>query len=230
MPPGFRWFTRSGTIVWNHSSFESRLSDRKYPFGSENSSTIFQNSASDSFGASSGLAARGFAASDAATATASPNARIAPRVSLMRASFGERRLMLTRGETVLCAAAPITRRVPVHVPVLVLVRCTRRPAIADSATSSRSSRLQELPDRLRAGQDFEKTGVAHFVIPEQTMAGARNHRELKTWQFAHAVRLRFHRLLLRPEVRSDREFCSETRRAARSACRNLAEGFYRWEH
>jgi len=37
-------------------------------------------------------------------------------------------------------------------------------------------------------------------------------------------------LARRPDVKRDLEFCSETVRAANSACRNIAEGFARYKH
>ena len=59
---------------------------------------------------------------------------------------------------------------------------------------------------------------------------ASSHRELRAWQLADAVRRRVVHLCSRPEVRGDSEFCDQSSRAARSACRNLAEGFARYGH
>jgi four helix bundle protein len=118
--------------------------------------------------------------------------------------------------------------VPVPVPVPVPVQWPRLPP-AEPATLLRLSPLQKLQYLPPTGRNFEKTELVRLVISWLTM-GARNHRELEAWQLANAVRIQFHYLLLRPEVRSDFEFCSDTRRAARSACRNLTEGFYRWKH
>ena len=60
--------------------------------------------------------------------------------------------------------------------------------------------------------------------------GAESHRELKTWQLAHAIRRRVIELCRRPDVKTDFDFCDQSRRAARSACRNIAEGFARYHH
>jgi four helix bundle protein len=59
---------------------------------------------------------------------------------------------------------------------------------------------------------------------------ARTHWELEAWQLADRVRRRFLDLTTQVLVKRDFAFCDDTRRAARSACRNLAEGFYRYRH
>jgi four helix bundle protein len=59
---------------------------------------------------------------------------------------------------------------------------------------------------------------------------AKTHYELDAWQLADDVRRDFYKLTSRPDVKRDFDFCSDTSRAARSACRNLAEGFYRFKH
>ena len=58
----------------------------------------------------------------------------------------------------------------------------------------------------------------------------RRHRDLEAWQRADIVRKAFLELTARDVVRRDFDFCDQTRRAARSACRNIAEGFYRFRH
>ena len=59
---------------------------------------------------------------------------------------------------------------------------------------------------------------------------ARHHRELECWQLADRVRQVFIELTAREKVRRDFDFCDQTNRSCRSACRNLAEGFYRYLH
>src|SRR6476646_11525780 len=59
---------------------------------------------------------------------------------------------------------------------------------------------------------------------------ATRHRELEAWQFADAVRRALIPILNREVLRRDFNFRDQTRRAARSACRNVAEGFYRYRH
>lgn len=56
----------------------------------------------------------------------------------------------------------------------------------------------------------------------------RHHREIDAWKLAHQLRVMFMHLLKKPEVRRDFDFCNQTRSAARSACRNIAEGFWRF--
>lgn len=60
--------------------------------------------------------------------------------------------------------------------------------------------------------------------------GVKNHRELEAWQLADQVRRAFIELTSRDSVRRDFDFCDQTNRASRSACRNIAEGFYRFRH
>jgi four helix bundle protein len=60
--------------------------------------------------------------------------------------------------------------------------------------------------------------------------GARHHRELEVWQLCNRVRGRFVELVERAAVRHDFEFRDQTRQAASSACRNTAEGFWRFGH
>jgi four helix bundle protein len=60
--------------------------------------------------------------------------------------------------------------------------------------------------------------------------GARTHRDLEAWQLAHEVRCAILELISRDHVKRDFSFCDQARRAANSACRNIAEGFYRFRH
>jgi four helix bundle protein len=60
--------------------------------------------------------------------------------------------------------------------------------------------------------------------------GWRSHHDIEAWRLSHALRGRITELVRRPETRRDYEWCSQTRRAAGSACRNIAEGFYREGH
>jgi len=57
-----------------------------------------------------------------------------------------------------------------------------------------------------------------------------HHRDLEVWQLADEIRRVIFELTSRPEVKKDFEFCDQSRRAARSACRNFAEGFWRYAH
>src|SRR5262245_35256875 len=52
--------------------------------------------------------------------------------------------------------------------------------------------------------------------------------DLDAWQLANEVRERILTLIARPEVKRDLDFCDQSRRAARSACRNIAEGLGRF--
>ena len=58
----------------------------------------------------------------------------------------------------------------------------------------------------------------------------RHHREIDAWKLSHHVRVRFIEILRRPEIRRDFDFRDQTASAARSACRNIAEGFWRYGH
>jgi len=57
-----------------------------------------------------------------------------------------------------------------------------------------------------------------------------HHRDLEVWRLAHQVRELVFGLVSKPSVRDDHDFCRQSVRAARSACRNLCEGFYRFSH
>ena len=57
------------------------------------------------------------------------------------------------------------------------------------------------------------------------MAGWKDFREIVAWQRAREVKLRVYAILKRPNIRRDYEYCDQLRDAARSAPRNIAEGF-----
>ena len=59
---------------------------------------------------------------------------------------------------------------------------------------------------------------------------ASSHRDLQAWKLADAVRRSVIILVRKPKVRADFDFCSQAQRSARSACRNICEGFYRFGH
>ena len=59
---------------------------------------------------------------------------------------------------------------------------------------------------------------------------ATRHRELEAWQLADKVRRAFIPILKREILNRDLDFRTQTRKAMRSACRNIAEGFYRFRH
>lgn len=59
---------------------------------------------------------------------------------------------------------------------------------------------------------------------------ATSHRELQAWRLADAVRRSVAGLIRKQRVRLDADFCLQAQRAARSACRNICEGFYRFGH
>src|SRR5436190_18943783 len=60
--------------------------------------------------------------------------------------------------------------------------------------------------------------------------GFRHHNEIDAWQRADALRRRWAEILKREQVSRDFDFCVQTRKAARSACRNTAEGFWKFSH
>jgi four helix bundle protein len=59
---------------------------------------------------------------------------------------------------------------------------------------------------------------------------AKSHRELEVWQLADQIRRVIVALTAKPSVRGDYDFCKQALSASRSACRNTAEGFYRFGH
>ncbi len=60
--------------------------------------------------------------------------------------------------------------------------------------------------------------------------GVRHHQELRAWQQCHAVRERLRVITARREWQGDLNLRSQVRRAIRSACGNVAEGFWRYGH
>lgn len=62
------------------------------------------------------------------------------------------------------------------------------------------------------------------------MAGFRDFREIVAWQLAHQLKIRVDALLCRPEFQRKCKFCDQLSDAARSAPRNIAEGFARYRH
>ena len=54
-------------------------------------------------------------------------------------------------------------------------------------------------------------------------------RDLRCWQLAHGIRLEVIALCAKPELGKDFKFCDGFRNAAGSVCRNIGEGFTRFE-
>ena len=59
------------------------------------------------------------------------------------------------------------------------------------------------------------------------MAGVRRFEEFDCWQLSHAFKLEVYEIVKRPPVSRDQAFVAQIREAARSAPRNIAEGFGR---
>ena len=62
------------------------------------------------------------------------------------------------------------------------------------------------------------------------MSGFRDFREIAAWQRSREVKMLAYVLLAKPEVARDFKFRDQLRDAARSAPRNIAEGFARYKH
>ncbi len=62
------------------------------------------------------------------------------------------------------------------------------------------------------------------------MAGFRDFRDMAAWQRSREVRQLAYELLKQPEASRDFKFRDQLRDAARSAPRNIAEGFARYKH
>ena len=62
------------------------------------------------------------------------------------------------------------------------------------------------------------------------MAGFKDFREIAAWQRARDLKLLAYELVARPEVARDFGFRDQLSDAARSAPRNIAEGFARFKH
>lgn len=62
------------------------------------------------------------------------------------------------------------------------------------------------------------------------VSGFRDFREIAAWQRSREVRLLVYALVKRPDVARDFKFRDQLLDAARSAPRNIAEGFARYKH
>jgi len=62
------------------------------------------------------------------------------------------------------------------------------------------------------------------------MAGWKSFEEIEAWQLARQLKLLAYQLLARPNVAKDFKFREQLADSARSAPRNIAEGFARFRH
>jgi four helix bundle protein len=62
------------------------------------------------------------------------------------------------------------------------------------------------------------------------MAGFKDFREIVAWQLANQLKIEIDTMLARPEFKRRYKFCEQLDDAARSAPRNIAEGFARFKH
>ena len=60
--------------------------------------------------------------------------------------------------------------------------------------------------------------------------GVRHFTELRCWQHSTELKRRLYAVCARLPASRDREFCSDVKRAAASAPRNISEGFARYNH
>ncbi len=60
------------------------------------------------------------------------------------------------------------------------------------------------------------------------MTGFRTHEDFDAWKLADELRRRMRPILARPDLRADRDLWKQLRRATRSPCPNIAEGFSRF--
>ncbi len=58
---------------------------------------------------------------------------------------------------------------------------------------------------------------------------ARHFTELVCWQLSNELKVRVYAVIVRPKVARDFKFCDQVRESARSAPRNIAEGFGKFE-
>jgi four helix bundle protein len=70
-------------------------------------------------------------------------------------------------------------------------------------------------------------GSAHLV-PSPNHVVARHYQDLLCWQLANELKRRVYAIVARPLVAKDFKYCDQIRDSARSATRNIAEGFGRY--
>src|SRR5688572_4731120 len=69
---------------------------------------------------------------------------------------------------------------------------------------------------------------AIVLLPMGVMPGWKDFRDIVAWQRARELKLRVDQLLQRPDVKTKFKYCDQLSDAARSAPRNIAEGFGRF--
>jgi four helix bundle protein len=75
--------------------------------------------------------------------------------------------------------------------------------------------------------DFGESGGGTTLA--QPAGVAKDHRELDTWKLANEARIEVLRLVERPAFKAHQDLAIDMRRAADSACFNMAEGFARYK-
>lgn len=73
-------------------------------------------------------------------------------------------------------------------------------------------------------------GEGGWVALWTGVAGFKDFRELAAWQLAHELKVAADALMRKPDVRRRFAYCEQLSDAARSAPRNIAEGFARYRH
>jgi len=61
------------------------------------------------------------------------------------------------------------------------------------------------------------------------MAGLKRPEDFDVWQLCWELKQRIYAFTATEPARSDRSYCDDVRRAARSSHQNISEGFYRFD-
>jgi four helix bundle protein len=101
-----------------------------------------------------------------------------------------------------------------------------------AALGKRFRRRNFEPNSPRARKQARKApiGSGPAVAGSTAMSGFKDFREIAAWQRSREVKILAYTLLAKPEVARDFKFRDQLRDAARSAPRNIAEGFARYKH
>lgn len=86
-----------------------------------------------------------------------------------------------------------------------------------------------LPARKVHGAPCTVQGAARLLLDDRGM-GVSQFTELRCWQQSTELKRRLYAVCAREPACKDRDFCSQAKRAAASAPRNISEGFARYNH
>ena len=77
---------------------------------------------------------------------------------------------------------------------------------------------------------FDGNRIGKPIAPVHGMAGWKHFREIAAWQHARALKIKADAFLRQPQFKREYKYCDQLKDSARSAPRNIAEGFGRFSN